>query len=69
MGAHPATNQAPGHASTHNDADDDTGVDDGGWLLEFCVLATSKVISGLVTVHTFGDFVVLLYWEIRPLAP
>ena len=30
-----------------------------GWLLEFYVLATSKVISGRVTICGSGDFIVL----------
>ena len=38
-----------------------------GWLLEFYVLTTSKVISEQVTTHI--DFEVLSYWEIKPLAP
>ena len=36
------------------------------WLLEFYVLATSKVISGVVTVHTHGYFKVLPEWKTRP---
>ena len=45
----------------------------GAILLLFCVLATSKVISGwvywLVTVHTHGDFIALPHLETRPPAP
>ena len=36
-----------------------------GWLLEFYILATSKVISGQ-TVCPLGDFIVLPHWEMRP---
>ena len=37
--------------------------------LLFYALATSKVISGLVTVCTQGHFIVLPHWDNRPPAP
>ena len=40
-----------------------------GWLLEFYILVTSRIISGRVTVHTYGHFIVLPHWETRPSAP
>ena len=45
-----------------------------GWLLEFHVLAKSKVISGSYQVYQIGtalahdDFIVLPHWQIRLLA-
>ena len=41
-----------------------------GRLLEFYILATSKVISGsvstvIMTVHTHYEFIVLPHWKIR----
>ena len=43
-----------------------------GWLFEFCILATSNIISGQVQTCnsvTHGNFIVLLHWEIRPASP
>ena len=61
------SNNSPIIAEVHNNISRQEYTDG---LLEFYVLATSKVIRYLlVTVCTHGDFIELPHWEIRLQAP
>ena len=57
------------YAEYESEADENGGSLERLFLcLLFCILATSKVISGQI-LHTHGDFIMLPHWENRPLAP